>query len=759
MNNFIMQKLYKQMSTSRRKFIRISALGLGGVAASTSALNLFGSSEFFDTTVLNEVAKKLHRTPTYCEVCFWKCAAWAYSDDDGNIQKIIGNETDPHCFGRLCPRGTGGVGMYNDEDRLKTPLIRKVVDGEQTFVEASWVDALDIVANKFRSIKDKYGPESFALLKHGSPGKHLEHLFKAYGSDTIAEPAYAQCRGAREAGFALTYGSWVGSPEPTDIRDTKCLVLIGSHIGENMHNSQVQEMSDAIDNGATIITVDPRFSTAASKSKHWLAIKPATDIALLLAWMNVIIEEGLYDEEYVKKYTTGFEELKKHVLNFTPEWAYGITTIKPAEIRKTAREMAYAAPSVIIHPGRHVSWYGDDTQRARAMAILNGLLGSWGRRGGFYFKESVKVPKFPSPKYPQPKWGWQEIGEKYPLAQMGITTEVIKASLPSDENKYSVKAWMVAGTNLTKSIPNRALLEEAMNELDFLVVLDTMPMDITGYADVVLPECTYLERYDGIRSATNREPSIAVRFPAAKPMYESKPGWWVAKEIGNRLGLNEYFNYNDYEEVIAWQLNEMGTSLEEMQKIGVKHYPRKSGGLYLKDGEVYEFPTPSGKVELYSKELEDLGFDPLPNYTRHPEPPAGFYRLNYGRAPMHTFSRTANNPNLNDLMDENKLWVNPKVARILGLSSGNEVWLRNQDNVTSTFPIKVRVTERVRWDSVYMVHGFGHDNKKLTRAFGKGINDTQLISKIAEDPIMGGTGMRGNFVEILTDNPHNTVEL
>ena len=178
------------------------------------------------------------------------------------------------------------------------------VNGEQTFREASWEEALDIIAEKFKSIKEKYGSEAFALLKHGSPGKHLEHLFKAYGSDTIAEPAYAQCRGAREAGFALTYGSWVGSPEPTDIRDTKCLVLIGSHIGENMHNSQVQEMSDAIDNGATIITVDPRFSTAASKSKHWLAIKPATDIALMLAWMNVIIEEGLYDKNYVEKYTT-----------------------------------------------------------------------------------------------------------------------------------------------------------------------------------------------------------------------------------------------------------------------------------------------------------------------------------------------------------------------------------------------------------------------------------------------------------------------
>jgi len=203
----------------------------------------------------------------------------------------------------------------------------------------------------------------------------------------------------------------------------------------------------------------------------------------------------------------------------------------------------------------------------------------------------------------------------------------------------------------------------------------------------------------------------------------------------------------------------MGTSLDEMKKIGVKNYPRKSGSLYLKEDEKHEFPTPSGKIELYSKELKDLGFDPLPKYTKHPEPPQGFYRLNYGRAPMHTFSRTANNPNLNDLKSENDLWVNPKVARILGIKTGQEVWLKNQDDIISTFGIKVRVTERVRWDSVYMVHGFGHNNKKLSRAFGKGVNDTQMVSKTMIDPIMGGTGMRGNFVEILTDNPHKNTEI
>jgi len=747
------------MDKSRRSFIKVSALSASGIAFTTTALSSMNSDALPGDFNSVKLQQKLTRSATYCEVCFWKCAAWVHTDQDNNIQKIIGNENDPHCYGRLCPRGTGGVGMYADPDRLKTPLIRTTIDGTDTFREASWEEALNLVASKMQLIKDTYGPESMALLKHGSPGSHLEHLFKAYGSDTIAEPAYAQCRGPRETGFGLTFGSWVGSPEPTDIRDTKCLVLIGAHIGENMHNSQVQEMSDAIDNGAAIITVDPRFSTAASKSQHWLAIKPSTDIALLLSWMHVLIHEDLYNKAYVKQYGHGFEALKEHVKKYTPEWAYGITTIKPAEIRKTARIMAAAAPSTIVHPGRHVTWYGDDSQRARAVAILNGLLGSWGNRGGFYFKEKIKVPKYPHPSYPHPKWGWKEIGEKYPYAEMGITNELIKATLNNKENKYPVKGWFVAGTNLVNTVPQREVIEKAIEALDFMVVMDTMPMEITGYADVILPECTYLERYDGIRSATNREPSIALRVPAVKPKYESKPAWWICKELGDKMGLSEFFQYEDFEEVIAWQLKEMGTSLEEMKKIGVKNFKRKSNNLYLKKGQAYEFATPSGKIEFYSEDLASQGFDPMPVFTQHDTPDTGFYRLNYGRSPMHTFSRTINNPNLSDLTDENKLWVNPKVARIEGLTNNQEVWLENQDGVISTFPIKVRVTERIRWDSVYMYHGFGHNNKKLTRAHGKGASDTQLITKVAIDPLMGGTGMRGNFVKILIEEPSKEILL
>jgi len=147
----------------------------------------------------------------------------------------------------------------------------------------------------------------------------------------------------------------------------------------------------------------------------------------------------------------------------------------------------------------------------------------------------------------------------------------------------------------------------------------------------------------------------------------------------------------------------------------------------------------------------------MPVYTAHAEPPAGYYRLIYGRAPMHTFSRTANNPNLHDLKKENNIWINPKVAKLWDLKNDQYIWIKNQDGVVSEFPIKVRVTERIRWDSIYMVHGFGHSDRKLSRAYGKGASDSDMITNVKVDPIMGGTGMRGNFVTFLTEKPKEEV--
>ncbi len=732
----------------RREFIKILGAGMGGALVGTSFLKGFTPPEGLNASELlkNSTIKK---TATYCEICFWKCAGWVY-EKDGQPWKIVGNPDDPSSNGRFCPRGTGGLGAYTDPDRLKTPLIRTEERGKQVFREATWDEAFDYIADKMKMISEKWGPECIALFTHGSGGDYFKNLLKAYGSNNIAAPSYAQCRGPREEAYVLTFGEGVDSPERTDLLNSKCIVLIGSHIGENMHNGQVQEFSEAVANGASVITVDPRFSTAASKSKYWLPIKPATDTALLLAWIHVIIEEELYDKEYVEKYTYGFDLLKESVSQNTPEWAYPITTIKPHIIRETAREMGKHVPATIIHPGRHVTWYGDDTQRVRAGAILNALLGSWGRRGGFFVPAKAHLAKYPMPKFPDSHKDWrQAYPGKYPLASLALASGICDATIPTPERDCSFKGWFVYGTNLIQTLPQPEKTIEAIQALELLVVIDILPSEITGWADVILPECTYLERYDDVRVSPARIPTVALRAPAFEPQFNTKPASWMAKELSKRLGLEQYFAWETFEEYLDYQFKSVGTSLEEMKQIGVKKL-ESDHPIYFLNGEDYEFSTPTGKIELYSTTLAEHGFDPVPKYTAHPEPPEGFYRLLYGRAPMHTFGRTTNNPLLADLMDENEVWVNPKVANKWGLHHQQYVILENQDGKRSN-KIRVKVTERIRHDAVYMVHGFGHTQSKMRRSYMKGADDTQLISRVDLDPIMGGTGMRGNFVTFKTE--------
>ena len=737
------------MAFTRRDFIRIGAVA-GGVTAASGLMTNWWDLQAHplpdprtdgDTVV-----------PSFCELCFWKCGVLAHVKN-GRVTKIVGNPAHPLSKGRLCPRGEAATGLLYDPDRLKTPLLRRAKRGQQVFEAVSWSAALDETAQQMDAIRTRYGPEAFALFTHGWGGSWFTRLMQAYGSPNVAAPSYAQCRGPREVGFSLTFGQGLGSPEAIDIENARCITLIGSHLGENMHNTQVQELATAIGRGAQLVVVDPRFSVAASKAKYWLPIKPGTDIALLLAWMNVIIAEKRYDADYVAKYATGFEQLAKHVEAKTPEWAYPITGIQADTIRETARFIAGNRPASLIHPGRHVTWYGDDTQRLRCVAILTALLGAWGRRGGYVLPSAMELPKYPGKKPAAPARAVVDRKQPslYPLADETLASGVCDATIPGS-SPYQLKGWMVYGTNLMQALPAPKQTAKAIQQLDFLVAIDVLPAEITGWSDVVLPESTYLERYDDVWAPAYKEPFLAIRQPAVAPMYESKPGWWIARELASRLGLQDYFDWRDPLDVIRWRVQAAGQNFEELQKHGVltgAHVPTVE-----EEGLALSFDTASKKIELFSETLASAGFDPLPNYTPHAQPPDGMFRLLFGRAPTHTFGRTTNNRLAASVFPENELWINTVAAQGLTgfedkpLQNGESVVLENQDGVRSA-PIKAKVTERIRGDCVYMVHGWGHSSNGLKFAKGRGASDSELVTQYATDPIMGGTGMSVNFVRVL----------
>ena len=603
---------------TRRQFIKIGAATAGAAAAGSGLVTRWWGLD--DDPVHNPGTDGDRVVPTFCELCFWKCGVLAHVRD-GRVTKITGNPAHPLSRGRLCPRGTGGTGLLYDPDRLKKPLMRRDKrGGEQVFEEVSWNEALDFTAQHLIGLKDKYGPEALALYSHGYGGSWFKHLMQAYGSKNIAAPSYAQCRGPREVAFQLTFGASLGSPEVLDLENSRVITLIGSHLGENMHNTQVQDFASAIDKGAQLIVVDPRFSTAAGKARYWLPIKPGTDIALLLAWMHVLINEGLYDREYVEKYAIGFDALREHVKDKTPEWAYTHTTIAPDVIVETARVMAGGRPASLVHPGRHVVWYGDDTQRSRAIAILNALLGSYARKGGIFVPSQLKLPKFPykayehHPKAPPdtPK------GSSYPLADETLAHGLCMATIPGTAN-YDIKGWLVYGTNLLMALPQPEEVKRAIQALDFMAVVDVLPAEITGWADVVLPEATYLERCDEIDNPPWKVPFAAVRQPVVEPMYDSKPGWWIAREIAQRLGLSDFFPWKDSLEYAIHRVHEAGYDCEQLRTTGV--VLGKAKPTTIEDGLEPVFATPSGKIELFSQRIADAGFDPIPCFTPPEEPP------------------------------------------------------------------------------------------------------------------------------------------
>jgi thiosulfate reductase / polysulfide reductase chain A len=724
---------------SRRGFLEATASG-GAVAAALRPV----SAEAFSVAPTPDALAPDREVATFCELCFWNCGVVARARKN-RVLALRGHPGYPSSQGKLCGRGNAGAGSVVDGDRLKYPMARVGSRGQGKFERIGWKEAYQRIARGFAAIKSKHGAQALALFYHGSGGPMLRAMMVAYGTPNYAGPAYAQCKGARNVGYKLTFGEKLPSPEPLDFERTRCMVLFGSHLGENAHNSQVQEFVRARARGAKLVVLDPRLSTAAQRADVWLPVRPGADLAVILGWIHLLVAEGAYDQAFVRTHCVGFDELRQHVASFTPAWAAEQAGVPEADIRQAYQLIRASSPAVLVHPGRHVSWYGEaDTQRARGQAILTALLGAWWAPGGIYRPESPSLADYPGPDYPDLPKDVDQAAGRFPFAQE-VTTNGIREATRTGK-PYPIKGWLVHGTNLIQSMPNVRETIEAIRQLDLLVVCDILPTEITQWADVLLPEDTYLERYDDLLAGSGKEPFVGLRQPVVQSPFDTRPAWRIAKELGQELGVGDYFGFASFEEYLEARLAGSGTTLAELKQKGVQPLPRKTP-LYFERGQAFEFHTPSKKVELYSQEMKAAGFDPLPTYRPQAAPERGTFRLLYGRSPLHTFGRTQNNPILSDLEPVNGLWLHPDSAAALGIADGQLVEVRNRWGDGSG-PLPAKLTQRIPQDAVYMVHGFGHRSPGLSRAFGRGGDDTAVIADYAVDPISGSTGMRTEMVTI-----------
>jgi thiosulfate reductase/polysulfide reductase chain A len=306
----------------------------------------------------------------------------------------------------------------------------------------------------------------------------------------------------------------------------------------------------------------------------------------------------------------------------------------------------------------------------------------------------------------------------------------------------------VYSTNILQALPNEAETLKAIQSLDLLVVIDTLPSEIAGYADVVLPEATFLERHDELLTPFGRRGWVALRQPVVSAPHDQKPGWWIAKQLAGKLGIPGCMPFDTMEDYLKARIETAGLSWDTLKKEGVILGEGKP--TTVEEGLVLEFDTPSRKVEFYSDALKAAGFDPVPRYTPPEAAPPGFLRLVTGRSPVHTFSRTQSNPLLAQLMPENEVWVNVATAKSMGIAHGQFVTLRNQDGAT-TSRVRVKATQRIRPDTAYMVYGFGHDNPMAKAAYLKGASTARLNTRYKVDPLMGGTSLHGNFVTLVKE--------
>jgi thiosulfate reductase/polysulfide reductase chain A len=729
-----------QLDLTRRGFLRLGAAGLaaGGVAAAPDRARAFA-------IVHEEEALGPEReVPTFCEMCFWNCGAVARVRKN-RVLSLRGHPDYPSSRGKLCGRGNAGAGSVVDGDRLRYPMVRTGARGEGKFRRAGWKEAYARIADGFARIKKEHGAQALALFYHGTGGPLIRTAMAAYGTPNFAAPAYAQCKGARNVGYALTFGEKLGSPEPLDLEETRCMVLFGSHLGENAHNSQMQEFVKARARGAGLVVLDPRFSTAAQRADVWLPVRPGSDLAVILAWLHLLVAEKTYDRRFVEERTIGFDALSAHVAPFTPAWAADQAGVPERDIISAYGLIVKAMPAVVVHPGRHTAWYGEaDTQRARGQAILTALLGAWWRPGGIYRAERGRAADFPGPDFPDLPLNVDRAAGRFPFEHEVTTNGIRDATLTG--KPYPVKGWFVHATNLIQSLPSPRETIAAIEKLDLLVVCDILPTEITRYADVLLPEDTYLERFDDLLLGSGKRPFLGLRQPAVQSPHDTRPAWRIAKELAEALGVGDFFGFESFEDYLATRLQGSGTTLSQLRRDGIFVQERKTP-LYLADGEPYAFHTPSKRVELYSAQLAEKGFDPLPVYRPAPEPPPGRFRLLYGRSPLHTFGRTQNNPILHDLDPTNHLWMSPRAAAALGLRPGQPVMVAN-DRGAETGPLPLHVTERMPDGAVYMVHGFGHRSRALSRADGVGGDDGAVIDDYATDPVSGTNGMRTQFVTV-----------
>ena len=655
---------------------------------------------------------------TACGLCHLGCGMNIYVDGDRAV-KVEGMAEHPLNRGMLCPKGLASIDYVYHPDRLKTPL-RKV--GER-WVEVSWKEALDLIASRLVEAKKLHGARSIAgiigmpiLLGGHSTVSLVRRFFDVLGSPNVFSPE-SLCYRNQIIAYILTLGKFcVAEPE-----NSNCIVLWGS----NPHHSRppwARRIEEGLSRGAKLIVIDPRRTLFAKKASLHLKPRPGSDSALALGMLNVIIQEGLFDREFVEKWTVGFNKLAEHVKTYTLDLVEELTWVPAAEIREAARLFATVKPACIVQGVNALDQTAGGFYTARSIAILQAITGNIDVPGGFIRTSRVHLSPI---RLPEKLEGKPLGADQYPLFYecwgrlFGEGQALLLADAILEGNPYPIKAVVASASNPVLTWPNSRKVKRALEAVDFLAVMDIFMTETAELADLVLPASTFLERMElcDYYGTVNGIPYVMLRKEAVKPLWDSWPDWKFYLKLAERMGFKEYFPWSDIADYIDYVLKPSGLTLKlllEEKPEGVP-YGKANYGEYLKTG----FKTPTGKIEIYSETLEKMGYSPLPIHLEPSESPRNSPELakqyplilvTGSRTLWFLHSQLRNLDKLRSREPEPTVELNPATAKKFQVSDGQWVVV---ETLRGSIKAKAKITEDIIPEVVNIPHGWRESNVNI----------------------------------------------
>ncbi len=679
------------------------------------------------TTEALERIQGAEMTPGICYVCPWTCPTEVYTRD-GEVVYVRGN-TRASTKGSRCVKGEASHVLAKDENRLKHPLRRS---GPNRYERITWDDALTGIAAKLASIKATWGPEAVGYLWHVDPNSVFAQILltECYGT-----PNYYGHTSACEQDRRLAALTVFGHVFPVhDYQNAKFIMLLGINmLGANQSLFESRGLLEALAKGARMVVVDPAFTATAEKASEWIPIAPGTDGALLFAMAHVIVHERLYDEAFCLRWTHGFDDFCRHVVDrgYTPEWAERITDVPAATIRRLAREFAATRPAM-METFKGLGNYANGLDASRVVYILNALTGQVDGPGNLILKDWAPLHPpltVPEDRRTRPSRPPLHVAMGYPLAPDLPTQLLPKAIL--EGQPYPIKGLFFQCTNPVMSEPNTALYRRAVQALELSVAIDTYFSETAAECEFVLPEASFYERAE-VRQSLAMPPEAILCMPALPAFHEARPVYEIVRGLADKMGYGDLFRWNSWEEWARRIVKDLPQGLEPMKKTGFW-----SGELKYHKFEQSGFATPTGKIELKSEAFAKNGYNALPEYRdRDVIPDADYpFQLINSKFEMHCNLTTQNNPILLRIRGENWAEMNTADAERLGIRDGDRIEVASPQ---AAVQIKAKVRAGIRPGVVCVRHGhgFGHWQGIAT---GRGTHINPILGTNV-NPISGGIG-------------------